>query len=931
MSELPTGTVTFLFTDLEGSTRLWEEHPDEMRGVLARHDEILRDAVASHDGQIVKTTGDGVHAVFADPQAAITAAVAAQETFAAEPTAVGTLRVRIGIHTGPAELRAGDYYGTAVNRAARLMSAAHGGQVVLSLATAELVRDDLPAGVELLDLGEHQLRDLARPEHMFQVVAPGIEREHPPLRTLDAFPGNLPAQLTSFVGRDPELAGIAAALADHRLVTITGAGGVGKTRLAIQVAAEVLPHFRDGAWLCELAAASDADAMRQVLVATLVVQPRTGASLEESILDALRAKDLLLVFDNCEHLLRPVRDLVSRLLQQCPRVRIIVTSREGLGVAGEQVWPLRSLDVPDERVTPDEVAASEAGALFGDRACSVRPDFRIDDANAAAVADICRRLDGIPLALELAAARTVAMSAADIAARLDERFRLLTGGREAAMERHQTLRSAVDWSYSLLEPRERIVFDRLAVFSGSFDARAAEAVVSGEDVEGWDVLDALTGLVAKSMLVAEPGVDGSMRYQLLETMRQYASERLAETADTDTWRRRHGEHYAVISEEIARGLRGADEGAWRTRLDAELDNLRAVVQWSTDAPDQVDAELGLRIIASLSHQASFSRSLGIGVWAERASARAEDSTPARRSDVLGAASYSALVRGEHELAHEVALDALSHGVCRESWSPGLAYLTLSYHALATGRHDELRDIMAQWRSALDEIDADEYAVATGHWVRGSFGALLRDPGARDEAETAMRIARRLDNPTAITNSMHALAMNLAPDSPDEALTLLEQALGHVHVTNDNLTGNVLSMIAQIRARQGDRVGALEAVRDAIVHTDRLGDRPQLIAAIDWTIAVLRRFGHVEPAAVLVGAATEGPLAEINNFPGAHRLLGDDKFEPLEAQLGVESYEQLVRRGAAMSHDEMMRYAVGELDRLVAAETPPNPHTGVAEP
>jgi len=492
-----------LFTDLERSTRLWQEYPEAMKPALARHDEIVRAAVESHGGYVVKLTGDGVHAAFPDAASAVLSARDLQIGLAHEAwSETGQLRVRTGIHTGPAELRDGDYYGTAVNRAARLMSIAHGGQVVVSLTTEELLRDAMPAQCELVDLGEHRLRDLQRAERVFQLRASGLDTEFPPLRTMDAFAGNLPTQLTSFVGREDELARIVEALGSSRLVTLTGVGGVGKTRLATQAAAELLPDFPDGAWLVELAAAADADTMFQVAATTLGAVQSPGASLEQSVIEWMRSKSSLVILDNCEHLLDASSRLAEELLRGCPQLRLIATSREGLSVAGEQVWPLRSLD------------KSDAERLFSERAQSVDPTWTADEGGGA-VSEICVRLDGIPLAIELAAARVRGMSAAEIAGLLDERFRLLTGGRRTAVERQQTLRATVDWSYSLLDERERLVFDRLGVFAGTFDAAAASAVAEGDGIEAWDVRDALTGLVARSMVNTEPSHGESTRYSML--------------------------------------------------------------------------------------------------------------------------------------------------------------------------------------------------------------------------------------------------------------------------------------------------------------------------------------------------------------------------------------------------------------------------------
>jgi class 3 adenylate cyclase len=377
MPELPTGTVTFLFTDLEGSTRLWEDHPEAMKAALARHDEILRDAVEKRGGHVVKTTGDGLHAAFAVAADAVTAATDAQRALLAEEWVLPEpLRVRMGLHTGGAEIRDGDYYGPAVNRAARVSAAAHGGQVVVSHATEELIRDDLPAGAALTDLGEHRLRDLARPERVYQVDAPGLPDAFPPLRSIDAFPSNLPLQLSSFVGREREIANIAKELHDARLVTLTGVGGVGKTRLSIQVAAEVLPHYPDGVWLCELAAATDPDTLIQVVASTLGVAQRPGLDLAASILEYLRGRELLVVLDNCEHLLDAAGRLSEGILRECANVRILATSREGLGVEGERVVALRSLAVPEVGAGSDDVARAMRCACSSSAPTPRRPSSR---------------------------------------------------------------------------------------------------------------------------------------------------------------------------------------------------------------------------------------------------------------------------------------------------------------------------------------------------------------------------------------------------------------------------------------------------------------------------------------------------------------------------------------------------------------------------
>ena len=450
-------------------------------------------------GTIVKTRGDGAHAAFRAAADGVLAAIDAQRALAAESwQAEVPISARMGVHTGEAEERDGDYYGTSVNRAARIMAIGHGGQILVSDATAAMLLDE--RAIALRDLGEHRLRDLSRPERIHQVVADGLSGDFPRLGSLDALPTNLPSQLATFVGREAELNRVGKALAEHRLVTLTGVGGVGKTRLALQLAADMVPDFRDGAWVSELAPAGDADAMLGVVATTFSVQQGVGATLEESIIESFRSRELLWLIDNCEHLIEPVPRLVDRVLRTGPGVRILATSREGLDVDGEHIAALRSMSLADSSDV-ELIVLSDAVRLFEERARAVREDFRVDAANAIAVDELCRRLDGIPLAIVLAASRVASLGVPEILALLDERFRLLTGGRRVALERHQTLRAAIDWSFSLLQPDEAVVFARLAVFAGSFDSRATRAIVADETVDEWVVLDAIDGLVRKSMVL----------------------------------------------------------------------------------------------------------------------------------------------------------------------------------------------------------------------------------------------------------------------------------------------------------------------------------------------------------------------------------------------------------------------------------------------
>jgi predicted ATPase/class 3 adenylate cyclase len=611
---LPAGTVTFVLSDVEGSTRLWEADPTVMERALARHDAILLEAVSGHAGTLLKHKGEGdsAFAVFGRARDAVAGALAAQRAFAAERWPDGcVIRVRIAIHTGEAELRDADYYGPAVNRAARLRGIAHGGQTVLSQATADLIRGWVPEGARLVELGAHRLPDLAGAEAVFALAHPDIESQFPPLRSLDALPNNLPVQLTSFVGRDEELAELRALFGAHRLVTLTGAAGCGKTRLALQLAAEMLDTYQAGVWLVDLAPLADSELVTPIVARTLGVREPTSStmidaldarrpaarSLVDLVVEHLRSRELLLVLDNCEHLLDATATLVRTLLQSCPTLRVLATSREALGVAGEVSWRVRSLSVPDPKHLPsvETLEDYEAIRLFVDRARAHVPGFALTVEEAPAVVQVCRRLDGIPLAIELAAARVETLSARELASRLDDRFRLLTGGSRTGLERHQTLRAAVDWSYDTLPDAERLLLDRLSVFAGSCTLDAVEDVCVGGAVEAGETVDLLSQLVAKSLVVTVRDPRGA-RYRLLEMIRQYAREQLVASADHERLRVRHRDWVVALVGRSERAVWGADQAAWLDRLEADNDNLRQALDYTIAARD---TEIALRLVGAL--------------------------------------------------------------------------------------------------------------------------------------------------------------------------------------------------------------------------------------------------------------------------------------------------------------------------------------------
>ena len=565
VTELPSGTVTFLFTDVEGSTRLWEEQADAMQPALARHDEIVGAAIAAHDGHVVKTTGDGFHAAFRTAQDAIGAALDAQAALASEPwRATGPLSVRMGLHTGETQERDGDYYGTAVNRAARLMAVAHGGQVVCSRATVEVAGAASP----MRSLGEHRLRDLGIPQEIFQ-VGDGV---FPPLQSVDAVPTNLPTIRTELIGRSDDVRALGELITRERLVTLTGVGGVGKTRLALGVAAAVAAEFADGCWLVELAPVAGGDEV----VTTVISSMRVPMTDLDTLAAYLADRRMLIVLDNCEHVLDAAAAFVDEVLERAADVHVIVTSREPLGLDGEQVRRVQSLALPDAQAEPEAARGTASVRLFSERAAAVADGFVIDESNVAAVVDICRHLDGIPLAIELAAARVRAMGPGEIASRLDERFRLLAGGSRRAQERHRTLLATVAWSHDLLTEPEKLVFRRLSVFPASFDLSAAEAVAADGGV---DVIEAVLRLVDRSLVVYEPDAN---RYRLLETLRQFGADRLTEAGETEEIRQRHAAWFLALADRLGPGLDDSRFAATHSELIADLDNLRSTADWCVE-------------------------------------------------------------------------------------------------------------------------------------------------------------------------------------------------------------------------------------------------------------------------------------------------------------------------------------------------------------
>lgn len=688
----PSGTVTFLFTDIEGSTPLWDSFPDAMGVALARHDEILRSAIAANGGHVFSTAGDGVGAVFSRAANAIAAALAAQRDLSAEAWVGGpVLRVRMGVHTGEAEERDGDFFGPAVNRAARIMGAANGAQVLVSDLTAGLVEQ--VAEVKLVDLGSIELKGVIEPVHVYGVAGDGHEWLDTPLLTGQVTRGNLPRLQTESVGDLANLQRRVANLAQTSVVTLTGSGGVGKTRAAIEIGWLVVDEFVDGVWLVELAPVADPDLAVTTIASALGVHLQPGSTMVESIVDWCLGRRMLLIVDNCEHVLDPVIEVVGAIVAGCPTVTIIATSREPLGVAGEAVARIASLD---------ERYATE---LFVLRARSADAGFEPTAADGDAIAGICRRLDGIPLAIELAAARIRSLSPAELLARLDDRFRLLRGGGRGGLERHQTLRATVAWSYQLLAGEAQLLFDRLSVFAGSFDLAAAEAVCAGDDLDTYDIVDLLGDLVDKSMVIASRA-DRGTRYRLLETLRQYGEERLDDRGETAGVRDAHLQHFVDVAQRFEQQWQSPDQAAISQRFDDDWENFGAAHTWSITIGD-IDRAGDL--IAATGYFASSTFRRDHQEWGARTLELAE-TTGRHDATTLCSQGLWAFIDGDPD--RTVALCDLALAVDAPAAGMFGQFVSLIGH-MGAGRNDAAAEIATEIRSALPGLtDPIERYMAT---------------------------------------------------------------------------------------------------------------------------------------------------------------------------------------------------------------------------
>jgi predicted ATPase/class 3 adenylate cyclase/Tfp pilus assembly protein PilF len=950
---IPTSILTFLFTDVEGSTPLWERHEALMRQVAARHDALLDGIITQHQGRRVKERGEGdsIFATFAHPADAAAAALTINRAVLAEPWPAETpIKVRMSLHTGIAQCREGDYYGTVVNRCARMRGLGHGGQILLSSAMAALVRGRLPAGASLRCLGLHVLKGLSDPEEVFQLCHPRLPDAFPPLLSPQAPRHNLSAMQTGLIGRERELSEVLALLGTERLVTLTGTGGVGKTRLALAVAAEVVDQYPDGVWQVELAPRADPVMVPGAVARVLRLREEPGRSILSTVTDHLQNRALLLVLDNCEHLVGACAALVGTLLRAAPGLRVLATSREGLQVGGEQLYQVPSLAVPDPKHLPPRelVGSYEAVRLFVARARAQRREFVLDERNSLVVAMVCARLDGIPLAIELAAARAGTLPVEVIAARLDHSIKMLTGGPRDVLPRHQTLRATLDWSHDLLSRPEQVLLRRLAVFAGGWILEAAEQVCTGEAAECGDVLDLLSALVKKSLVLLEEAGSGP-RYRLLETVRQYAREQLEVAGETAQVGDQHLAWCLALAEEAEPALVGPEQEVWLVRLEAEHDNVRAALAW---ARERAAGERGLRLAGALWRFWDMRGDLGEGrSWLEAALASSGPAAPLARARALNGAGNLAEAQGDYRRALALHAEALAVrralgdtlGIAGSLNNLGnVAYKQADYARAAALYEESLalkRELgdtlgmavslnnlgMVAWQQAdyaraaalYEESLALRRELGDKEGIAGSRNnlgnvAYMQGDYARAAAlvEKSLALQRELRDKEGIAHSFTDLGMVAymqgdyarATARLEEGL-ILRRELGDKEGIAGSL--NYLGMVAYL---QGDFGRATALLHEALLLSRDIGAKRLMAEGLEGLAWVAAVDGQSQQAAWLGGAAERLRQALGVPLSPDFRLNHDQAVQALCAALGEDAFAVAWAAGQALALDQAIALA-----------------------
>lgn len=860
---LPSGTVTLLFTDIEGSTARWEERREAMAQALRRHDELLRETVEKHGGHVFKTVGDAFYASFWHASEALEAALEGQAALRAQDwSAIGDLKVRMALHSGSTHERDGDYFGPAVNRVARLLGAAHGGQVVISGATAMLLRGALPERTELLDLGEHRLKDLTEPERVWQLVAPGLPETFPPLRSLGSVPNNLPRQLTPLVGRDQAVREIKALTETSPLVTIVGTGGVGKTRVALQVAAELIDGSGDGVWFVELAALNDPKLTAPAILAALGIAESPDRQPLDALLRHIKNKRLLLVLDNCEHVIEEAASIAAAILQASPEVRLLATSREPLRISGESVYALQPLEVPSGAITAEAVLGYGAPALFHERAHAANPKFELTADNASVVIEIVRRLDGLPLAIELAAARMKMLGIDDLARRLDRKLAILTSGNRGVSTRQQTMRAAIEWSYELLSEEEQRFFRALSIFVGHVSLDAITRTASHEAIDDLAALELLTSLVDKSLINVD--ADGDERHRMLESTREFAAGELVARGEHAAVARAHALAFLALAEDLESTWSTTPAERWHHSARAHLENWRAALEWSL--AEGGDILIGMQLLAALPQQRVWFFTLAERRrWLTHARQTLDESTPA----ILAAKVY--LYEAQlSELSHrwdtalaaakraEAAFSELGDELCTARARRCVGYALTQLGHAAEGEAS-LQSALKTYRERNDDREAASILHDIGDarniagdvaGARANYDEALRMYKANGDREGAIGLMRNLAEA-----EFQAGEVGTAFDLAREALEFHRQSNNRMHVVEDLL--NICAYETALGNLESAKAYGLEALTLAAITE----------AEVYTTIAL-------QHSAVIVALRTcqEAPLKP-ENLHRAARLLG----------------------------------------------------------
>jgi predicted ATPase/class 3 adenylate cyclase/DNA-binding XRE family transcriptional regulator len=817
--------ATFLFTDVEGSTKLWESAPEKMKVALQRHHAILQEAIPSNGGTIFQIIGDAFCAVFPTAPSAISAAVTAQHGLHQEQWDLPfPIRVRMGIHTGEAERTSNDSstggYSSnqTLNRVARILDAANGGQVLLSLVTKELLEDSLPAYTDLHDMGEYHLKDLARPEHLFQLNIAGLPSDFPPLNTLDLHHHNLPVQLTSFIGREKEIAELIHLLEKARMVTLVGPGGTGKTRLALQIGAELLEHFQNGVWLVDLAPISDATFIIQTAMAVFGITTERDRPAMATFKDYLRAKSLLLILDNCEHMVEECAHFAESVLQSAPTVKILATSRQALGIRGEQVYSVPSLSTPNSKqlTTSEELTKFESVRLFIERATLVSPNFKLTKDNASSTAQICSRLDGNPLAIELAVARMRSMSVEQIASHIDDRFRLLTGGSRTALPRQQTLRSLMEWSYDLLTEPERILLRRLAVFLGGWTLESAEAVCAGEPVVSFAVMDLLSQLVDKSLVL----IDNSGRYKFLETIRQYALEKLLGSGEIQVIGQRHLSHFLTFAETNGRETLGSNQIVALKQLDEEYENIREAMDWAIETGQVEEAT---QISTALSWLYWQSRALFQEAYEKMTLILNHPGTTKeklfRATALIIAVFHGSFIMWDSERGQAMIDEAIEIStLAGEKGGNQLAWAYAIWGLCMSGRDNLIAEKALDMGLSMAREMNDKFLLANTIEFQGSLASIQKDyVRAQEFSNECITLFREMGNHWGSARALGNIGLVLYLQGDYQgAQKYLEEALAiHRNIADKNNLITVLGILGQISALTAEYVQAEELLEEKL--------------------------------------------------------------------------------------------------------------------